>query len=124
MLPDSWPSASHSSSARWGAKGESSSTSGSRMARLWVPRAVSSFTAIMKVLTLVLKLNLSMSCATFWMTRCSAFNSAGLAASSVTARAPSSGWKSRQNFLRNVATPLMPLVFQGLNCSSGPRNIS
>src|SRR5258706_1458473 len=37
---------------------------------------------------------------------------------------PLSSWKRFQKRLKNLYTPSMPLVFQGLDCSSGPRNIS
>src|SRR5690349_11796638 len=38
---------------------------------------------------------------------------------------PSKGeWNSRQKRFKNPNTPLIPLVFQGLLCSKGPRNIS
>src|SRR5690606_2151112 len=43
--------------------------------------------------------------------------------SSVTFK-PLSSKYNRHNFFRNPKTPVIPAVFQGLACSSGPKNIS
>src|SRR5690606_14883445 len=53
-----------------------------------------------------------------------AFNSAWVGGSSLPAKLASGSWKSFQSFPRSLYTPSMPLVFQGLLCSSGPKSIS
>src|SRR5690606_15611958 len=74
--------------------------------------------------TEVLKEKRSISSSTFLMILCKAFHSAFSGSSSLTANPPSASWNNFQNLRRNLYTPSMPLVFQGLLCSNGPRNIS
>src|SRR5690606_30234673 len=84
----------------------------------------SSFTAIIKALTAVLKEKRSVSSSTFLMVRCNTFNSSAAGCSSVQTSPFCSSKNNRHNFFKKRCTPSIPLVSQGLLCSTGPRNIS
>src|ERR1700739_2349488 len=78
----------------------------------------------MNVLTAVLKLKRSVSSSIFLIVLCKTFNSASVGFSSVHTFPLISSKNKRHNFFRKRCTPSMPLVSQGLLCSTGPRNIS
>ena len=99
-------------------------SSGRKISILWHLRSARSLTAIMKVLTAVLKLNRSVSSSIFLMARCRIFSSASVAFSSFHILPFISSKNKRHNFLRKRCTPSIPLVSQGLLASTGPRNIS
>src|SRR5690606_997348 len=61
---------------------------------------------------------------TFLMILCNAFNSALVGSALLTVNSHASLWNKRQNLRKNLNTPSIPLVFQGLLCSNGPKNIS
>ena len=93
----------------------------SKASRLVDFREVSSLTAIMKAAMEVLKEKFSISSVIFLMSLCTAFFSSLLISFSAERSAFS---KSPQSFLRKRFTPSIPLVSQGFDCSTGPRNIS
>src|SRR5690606_2777979 len=95
-----------------------------KIARLLHFKSVRSFTQIMNDDTDVLKEKRSISSSTFLIILCNAFHSALVGSPSLTEKFPPSSWNNFQNLRRNLKTPSIPLVFQGLLCSSGPRNIS
>src|ERR1700722_20192631 len=99
-------------------------TKSCRTARLLHFKSVSSFTAIIKLETDVLNEKRSTSSSTLRMILCSDFNSALVGSSSDKLNFHASSWNSLQNLRRNLKTPSMPLVFHGLLCSKGPKNIS
>src|ERR1043166_9376463 len=87
----------------------------------------------MKLLTEVLNEKRSISSDIFLMVLCKVFNSPLVGASaSPPAPLPRRGELSASitciasfhNFFKKPETPVIPLVFQGLLCSSGPKNIS
>ena len=119
-----WPIASHSSSAICGAKGARSTVKGSRMARAWHFCWLSSLHATMKADMLVLYENSSISVLTFLISLCRLLRLSAVGSLSSACRAPSLLQKSDQNFFRKRWQPSMPLVSQGFDCSTGPRNIS
>ena len=96
---------------------------GSRIVRSWQFCVVNSFTQIINWLTDVLKEKLVISSPTFLMVLCKVFKLSFDGSLSVTIKPWSSKYK-RQSFLRKPKTPVIPAVFHGLACSSGPRNIS
>src|SRR5688572_21026626 len=100
-----WPSNLQSSSDMCGAYGERAMVNGSRIERLLVLKAVSSFTQIMNVLTDVLKEKRSISSSIFLMVLCSVFSSPEVGSASETAKLPCSSWNKRQNRFRNFSTP-------------------
>ena len=85
--------------------------------------SVSSLTQIIKLETPVLKEKRSRSSVSFLMVLCSVFSAAGSGWASVTSKWLF-WWNKRQYFFKKPCTPVMPLVSQGLLCSSGPKNIS
>src|SRR5690606_12413012 len=97
---------------------------GSSTARLLHFMELSSFTQIMNSLTVVLNEKLLISCSTFLMVLCRIFNSSRVGSALLTFQLPCASWNRFQNLRKNLNTPSMPLVFQGLLNSSGPRNIS
>ena len=64
-----------------------------------------------------------MSYSTFLTVLCSTFSSSLEGASSLTLKS-SPTWNRRQNLRKNLYTPSIPCVSQGLLNSKGPRNIS
>src|ERR1700748_1962532 len=87
-------------------------------------KSVNSFTAIIKLETEVLNEKRSMSSSTLRIILCNDFNSALVGSADDTLKFQASSWNKRQNLRRNLNTPSIPLVFHGLLCSSGPKNIS
>src|SRR5690606_11350180 len=83
----------------------------------------SSFTQIINCETEVLNEKFSMSSVTFLMVLCSDLYISFVGSSLVTFR-PLSSKYNLHNFFKNPKTPVIPAVFQGLACSSGPKNIS
>src|SRR5450631_2772508 len=78
----------------------------------------------MRALTAVLKENRSVSSSTFLIALCNTFHSASVAWLFVQTFPFRSSKNKRQSLRRNRCTPSIPLVSQGLLCSTGPRNIS
>src|SRR5450432_2606372 len=78
----------------------------------------------MSALTPVLKENRSVSSSSFLMALCNTFFSASVAATSVQTLPFTSSKNNLQSLRRKRCTPSMPLVSQGLLCSTGPKNIS
>ena len=91
---------------------------GSRIARLLHLRAASSLWAIMNAGIEVLNEKFSISHVIFLMSLCRLLSSSFVGCSSVTVS------YIFHAFFRKRCTPSMPLVSQGLDISSGPRNIS
>ena len=98
-------------------------TNGSSTARLSHFKALSSFVQIINAGMDVLKEKFSMSDSIFFIVLCKVLSSSFVGSASLTLN-ESPLWNSRQNFRRNLYTPSMPCVSQGLLNSSGPRNIS
>ena len=71
----------------------------------------------------MLKEKFSISSFTFFIVLCKLFKSSLEGAASATLHPLSSKYK-RHSFLRKPCTPVIPAVFQGLDCSNGPKNIS
>ncbi len=117
----SLPRRCQNSSAMWGANGAVSRVTVSMALRLVDFCDVSSLTAIMKADIEVLKENCSMSEVTFFISLLTVLLSSRLISASDSRSVFS---KSPHSFLRKRFTPSMPLVSHGLDCSTGPRNIS
>src|SRR5690606_1079024 len=83
----------------------------------------SSFTQIINCETDVLNEKFSISSVTFLMVLCSDLYISLVGSSFVTFK-PLSSKYNLQSFFKNPKTPVIPAVFQGLACSSGPKNIS
>src|SRR5690606_1808991 len=64
-----------------------------------------------------------MSSVTFLMVLCNDLYMSAVGSSFVTIKPLSSAYK-RHSFLRKPNTPVIPAVFQGFDCSNGPKNIS
>src|SRR5574337_1303304 len=109
-----WPSVSHNSSQICGAKEDNAITNGSRIARLLHFSSINSLVAIMNWLTQVLNEKRSISSFTFFSVRFITLSSASFGVSSLRFS------NRRQKRFKNPCTPVMPFVFQGLDCSSGP----
>src|SRR5690606_39092893 len=71
----------------------------------------------------VLNEKFSISSVTFLMVLCSDLYISLVGSSSVTL-SPLSSKYNLQSFFKKPKTPVIPAVFQGLACSSGPKNIS
>src|SRR5690349_17191703 len=118
------PSFCHSSSAMCGAYGDNAITNGSSIVRLLHFIELSSLQQIMNSLTEVLNENFSMSSSIFFSVLFNTFSSSRVGSSMLTVKLPALSWKRFQNLRRNLKTPSIPFVFQGLDNSKGPKNIS
>src|SRR5690606_5883097 len=96
----------------------------SRILRLLHFKSVNSFTQIINAETEVLNEKRSISSSTFLMILCNALYSVFVGSSSDTLKFPSASWNKRHTLRKNLYTPSIPFVFQGFDCSKGPKNIS
>src|SRR5690606_7663035 len=102
---------------------------GSKISRALHFWAANSFTQIIKVATEVLKEKSSISSSTFLMVLCRVFRLSARISPvrgglSIVNCPSGPEWYRRHNFFKKLYTPEIPAVFQGLDCSKGPKNIS